>query len=286
MLFIFINVKNPSQSDKISYNSNMERFYNNFKKLFGVIKIHLEIFLKPENQERLIMPIHYNYLVQSAIYNSIDAELACFLHEKGYTAEKRTFKMFSFSLLHGRYSIDKVNKTIEFEGEIKLTVSSPMDDFCQSLVNVLLTRGSIQLGTQQLQILKILAHNQVVKNEKVTVRTLSPVVLYSTLMRPDGRKYTVYFQPGDPDYERLLNENLYKKYRAFFGIEPPEEKVNVKPLGIQRMRIINYKNTIIKGYTGKLLLTGPIPLLQLAVDGGLGSKNSQGFGCVGVYENK
>ncbi len=53
---------------------------------------------------------------------------------------------------------------------------------------------------------------------------------------------------------------------------------------MQRMKIINYKDTIIKGYTGKLRLSGPKELLQLAVDGGIGSKNSQGFGCVEVID--
>ncbi len=244
--------------------------------------IHLEISLKSIHKEILLLPIHYNYLVQSAIYNSIDSELAKFLHEKGYIADKRIFKMFSFSLLQGFYHMDKVKKMIEFEGEIKLTVSSPLDEFCQSLVNILLTRGVMRLGTQELEIVRVSARKLLVEKEEVKVKTLSPIVLYSTMLRPDGRKYTVYFQPGDPDYERLLSENLNKKYRALYGMELPTKEVRAKPLGLQRMRIINYKNTIIKGYAGKLLLTGPIPLLQMAVDGGLGGKNSQGFGCVEV----
>jgi len=50
--------------------------------------------------------------------------------------------------------------------------------------------------------------------------------------------------------------------------------------------LINYKNTIIKGYSGKMVVTGPIELLQMAVDAGLGSKNGQGFGCVELCENQ
>jgi CRISPR-associated endoribonuclease Cas6 len=248
----------------------------------GVITIHLYIYLRPSNKKTIELPIHYNYLVQSAIYNSIDANLADFLHQKGYTTEKRSFKMFSFSLLQGMYQLDKLKKAISFEGEIRLIVSSPLDELCQSLVNILLTRGSISLGKNDLEIVQVAARKFVVENNEITIRTLSPVVLYSTMFRPDGRKYTVYFQPGDPDYERLLSENLQKKFRAFYGTEPPVGAIQVKPLGLQRLRIINYKDTIIKGYTGKLLLSGPSSLLQLAVDGGLGSKNSQGFGCVEV----
>lgn len=90
----------------------------------------------------------------------------------------------------------------------------------------------------------------------------------------------MYFQPGEADYGRLFNENLHKKYRAFWGKDSPEGNVEVKPLGLQRMKLVTYKDTIIKAYVGTLELTGPQALLQLAMDGGIGSKNSQGFGCV------
>lgn len=245
--------------------------------------IHLEIYFKPL-RDQLVLPIHYNYLVQAAIYNSIDSELANFLHEKGYQDGSRSFKLFSFSLLQGAYQMDRVRKTIAFGGEIKLIVSSPLPDFCQSLVNSLLTKGSLRLGAQELEIEKVNVRQFQVKENQVNIRTISPAVLYSTLLRPDGRKYTVYFQPGESDYTRLFNENLRKKYRALFEREAPAGEIEVRPLGLQRMKIINYKNTMIKGYSGKLFLSGPRELLQLAIDGGIGSKNSQGFGCVEVVE--
>jgi len=245
--------------------------------------IHLGIYFKPL-REPGVLPIHYNYLVQAAIYNSIDSELANFLHEKGYVDGSRSFKLFSFSLLQGAYQMDRVRKTIAFEGEINLTVSSPLHDFCQSLVNILLTKGSVRLGAQELEIEKVNVRQFHVKENQVNIRTLSPAVLYSTLLRPDGRKYTAFFQPGEPDYTRLFNENLRKKYRALFEKEEPAGEIEVRPLGLQRMRIINYKDTVIKGYSGKLFLNGPRELLQLAIDGGIGSKNSQGFGCVEVVE--
>jgi len=208
--------------------------------------------------------------------------MASFLHEKGFLDGKRIYKMFAFSLLQGLFAIDKKCNSIKFTSEIKLTVSSPMDEFFQSLVNTLLSKRYIKLGEAELTVEKVYAQKFKVEKEEVSIRTLSPVVLYSTLLRPDGRKYTCYFQPSESDYDKLLNSNLQKKYRAFYGTEPPAGEVRAKALGRQRMSIINYKGTIIKGYSGKLLLTGPVPLLQLAVDGGLGGKNAQGFGCVEI----
>lgn len=233
-----------------------------------------------DTEGKLSLPIHYNHLVQGAIYHSVDSDLAKFLHDKGYVNGQRSFKMFSFSLLRGAYQLNKCQKTISFSGLVKLIITSPLDEFCQSLVNILLTRGNMRLGSKEMEVEKVFARKLLVEKEDIVARTISPVVLYSTLLRPEGRKYTVYFQPGDPDYNRLLNDNLRKKYQAFYGIEPPLGKVEARAIGLQKMSIIDYKGTVIKGYSGKLHLTGPVPLLQLAVDGGLGGKNSQGFGCL------
>ncbi|HHU75914.1 MAG TPA: CRISPR-associated endoribonuclease Cas6 [Firmicutes bacterium] len=241
--------------------------------------MHLQIYFRSQNGQ-LQLPIHYNHILQAALYNSISEELAAFLHNKGFVYEKRVFKMFSFSKLNGPYIFDKRNKRITFRDEISLTISSPLDEFYQSLANVLLSRGSMRLGYAEVQMEKVYAQKYHIQEDRIKVQALSPIVFYSTMIRPDGRKYTVYFQPGDPDYNDLLDKNLRKKFQSFYGKEPPDGKVSVVPLGNQRMHIVNYRNTIIKGYSGKLELSGPQPLLQLAVDAGLGGKNSQGFGCV------
>lgn len=236
------------------------------------------------DQDGLELPIHYNHMVQGAIYNSIDQQLATFLHDQGFAVGNRTFKLFSFSRLNGNYQIKKEKNTIVFTGEIKLIISSPIDDFCQSLVNSLLTRGFMLFGKTKIEVKRVYLKKLEVTGEKIVVRTLSPIVLYSTLFRPDGRKYTCYFQLGDPDYERLLLENLRKKYQAIYKKEAPLANIKVKKMGKQNMAVIKYKDFIIKGYTGKLELQGSPELLQIGLDGALGGKNSQGFGCVELEE--
>jgi len=144
----------------------------------------------------------------------------------------------------------------------------------------------MRLGRNEVVVEKVYAQKYKVDKAEIVVKTLSPIVLYSTLLRPDGRKYTCYFQPGEPDYDRLLNGNLQKKYQAYYGKEPPTGTVQANALGRQKMSIVKYKGIIIKGYSGRLHLTGPCSLLQLAVDGGLGGKNAQGFGCVEMVGGK
>jgi len=45
---------------------------------------------------------------------------------------------------------------------------------------------------------------------------------------------------------------------------------------------MQYKNTVIKAYSGLITVSGPIEFLQMMVDSGVGSKNSQGFGCIDI----
>jgi CRISPR-associated endoribonuclease Cas6 len=190
--------------------------------------------------------------------------------------------MFTFSRLIGNYTLDKKDGKIIFKGPILLTISSPFDEFCNSIASSLLLNKVINLGNSDVEIEQVTFEKDIVKDNKIKICSLSPIVLYSTLFRPDGRKYTCYFQPGENDYNKLLENNLKKKYMAFYKQEITDGEVKIACLNQPRLSIINYKNTIIKGYTGTFILSGPIPLLQIAVDSGLGSKNSQGFGCVKI----
>jgi CRISPR-associated endoribonuclease Cas6 len=242
--------------------------------------LHIIITLQPK--EKLELPISYNYYLQSMIYHAIDPELADFLHDQGFTVDNRVFKLFTFSRLFGEYEINKEKKTISFSGAIKLYISSPIEIFCQSIANGLLTKNLLNIGKDQVEVKQIMAKQYSVEDNKIVLRTLSPTTIYSTMLRPDGRKYTCFFQTGEPDFEQILSENLRKKYQACYGKEAPLGDIRVKILGQTKMELINYKGFAIKGYSGRLSLEGPNELLQMAVDAGIGSKNSQGLGCVEI----
>jgi CRISPR-associated protein, Cas6 family len=96
-----------------------------------------------------------------------------------------------------------------------------MSDFVQSLANGLLQQGEMRLGANAVVIESISAQSIKVEHTNVVVKTLSPVVVYSTMLRSDGRKYTVYFQPGDPDYDTLITANLQKKYESILWARSP-----------------------------------------------------------------
>jgi len=247
--------------------------------------MRLLIELSGPDNNHITIPVHYNYLVQSAIYAALDNTFADFLHNTGFEGGGRRFKLFAFSRLTGAYRFNAATGEITYTSPVKLIVSSPVDRFCESLVNGLLTRNSLRIGPATLRLQGVKVDRPLITDEvnahvqkQIRVKTLSPVVVYSTLLRPEGNKYTCYFQPGDGDFSRLVTENLYKKYQAVYGAAPPEEEIRIKPLRQPKLRIIKYKNFVIKGYSGILSMSGPASLLQVAVDAGLGAKNSMGFG--------
>lgn len=242
----------------------------------------MHICIQLNGPDDIVLPLHYNHIVQGFIYNMIDRELAEFLHGTGYGSQRK-FKMFCFSNIIGKPVIDKDNDNIIFKPPVKLEVSSPDERFCESFANTILKKEA-KLGKNVLEIESIEINRQDILDNKAVFRTLSPITAYSTLLRPDQRKYTCFFQPGEDDFNRIAEENLRKKYNAFTGLKPPDGKMVFKPLSQPRLHIINYKGFIIKGYTCKLSVEGPRELLQMAVDAGLGSKNSQGFGCVRLVE--
>ncbi len=238
------------------------------------------ITFNPIDSDNTVLPIQYNHMVQGMIYKLLDEELANFLHEEGFQNEKRIFKMFTFSRIKGSYTLDKDSGLIIFDGPIKLTISSHYDEFSNSIGNSFLRRQKVQLGNNYLEVKQLAVEKENVNSEEIKVRTLSPISTYSTLYRKDGKKFTYYFNPKEEEFSEIIENNLKNKYKAFYSEEPPEVGVEIKPLGATRLSVVSYKGFIIKGYTGKFAMKGAPDLLQLGVDTGLGSKNSQGFGCV------
>ena len=218
--------------------------------------------------------------MQSAIYAALPEDVASRIHDEGYSAGNRRFKMFSFSRILGKFLIDSAAGTIKFPEGARLVISSPDMEFFLSLVNNLLTKNRLRLADSLLNINEVRFDEQKVESDVLTVRTLSPVVVYSTLLKPEGSKYTCYYQPGESEFNKLISANLRKKYEAFYGEQPPEGEVQVKPLDRPRLHVMSYKGTVIKGYTCRLKLTGPRELLQIGLDAGIGGKGSQGYGCV------
>ncbi|MEM3162586.1 MAG: CRISPR-associated endoribonuclease Cas6 [Candidatus Bathyarchaeia archaeon] len=247
------------------------------------LSMRLQLTLRGSERGQVALPTNYNYLIQAAIYSNISRRLANFLHNEGFLFGKRRFKMFTFSRLRGHCNLDKKGKRFVYDGDLTLHISSPIEKFIEDLANVIMKRGFIVLGDQTLKVVELaFPAKPDLKKSWLEIRMLSPLTVYSTLLTPDGRKKTYYFTPYEMEFSELVNSNLKKKHFLLFG-KHIKSDIKIKPLGVKEV-ITLYKGTVVRGWMGRFLLTGPRSLITTGYEAGLGAKNSQGFGMFEVVK--
>jgi len=77
-------------------------------------ELKMHICIEMVGQKDIVLPIHYNHVIQGFIYSMIDRELSGFLHNKGY-GDGRKFKLFCFSNIIGKSRIDGESGSIVFK---------------------------------------------------------------------------------------------------------------------------------------------------------------------------
>ena len=245
--------------------------------------MRIKIELHP-TKSPLVLPIHYNALLQGFIYHHLAPSIAERVHEHGWKDGKRSIKMFAFSRLYGSFRQYKTH--LYFWGPLHLFVASPADFFLQSLAVQLVRAGTVRIGETVLEVASIEVIMPHPYHAPVFLKALSPITVYSTLEAPDGRKKTYYYAPQEPEFGRLVLENLRRKIRAWTGEDIPPDGATFRPVKVSNRNLVvaRYKGTVIKGWTGIYELDAPEPYFRMALDAGLGAKNSQGFGFVEVWE--
>ncbi len=248
----------------------------------------------------ILLPIQYNHLIQSFIYNNIDKKIAKFLHQKGFELNKRNFKLFSFSRLNGKLNIVQLNKEcyLRIKNYFNFILSSPYEEFITSFATNLTEKNKkLILGNNIVNIYSIDVLFEPNFSENMKIKMLSPVTIYSTLSDSKGNKKTYYYNPWEKEFENLIKQNLIKKLVVFNGHIKALDDINnlnlkndanifetknfyIKPYRVTKKdeKVIIYKDTIIKAWFGKYQISGDLDLIKISYYSGLGNKNSQGFG--------
>ena len=235
---------------------------------------------------KLKLPIHYNHILQGFIYKNIfDDNFREFLHEKGFEVDGKKFKLFTFSQLYGDYIFDRENKTITFLDRVELTVSSVLDDFNKEFLKSCLYNKELEIENQRVEVSEIIVNENKTKVNKAIIRTLSPITVYSTV-NVNGRKKTIYFFPEDSLFEKYIKDNLIRKASLIYSesFENPKFQIRVVEDKVSKS-ILYFKQFIVKGTSGIFEISGDERLINTALNCGLGSKNSQGFGCVKLVKS-
>lgn len=235
--------------------------------------------------EKLTVPINHQEWLHGLIYHSIrDDGYRDFLHNTGYQQGKRQFRMFTFSRLNGSYRLDKNSHTLEFTPpHVSFIFSASDKKLVQELVSSLLIREDLRLGANQVKVGSVeQIHTNV--SEKMVVRFLTPITMYSTFLLHNKKK-TYFYSPWEEEFNPLIQANALKKYEALHGdvLEGDSRRLCLTPLHRERIisKTTKFKSTLIKGWMGDFILEGNLDLIQLTYDVGLGAKNSNGHG---LYE--
>ncbi len=249
--------------------------------------MRIVIWIEPK-EGKLILPIHYNHLVQSMIYASLEVALAHWLHEKGFPYRKRKFKLFTFSrILACKTKFLRKEQKILFYSPIYLKIASVETKLLESLAAHLVREPLIRLGNAECVLKSIEVEMPVKYQRPILVRALSPITIHSTLKTPQGKKKTYFYQPFEEEFSEQIIANLRRKAAAYLGNEPPPLNGGyIKPVKVSKQNeaIVNFKGFWIKGWTGVYELNLPKFYFNLAYDAGLGARNSQGFGMVEVVK--
>lgn len=229
-----------------------------------------------------VLPVHYNHIVQAFVYAHLDEPLAESLHDQGAVEGNRRLKLFTFSRLQGRSVV--LNGQITFPEGFSLVVASPEVEFLESLARHVICAVELRLGQNALRVTAVEVDPDPPYRNPALMRALSPITVYSTLSRADGKRKTYYYSPFETEFSELLLSNLQRKHRVLYGSEVPLDGAYIRPSSVKSRNehIALYKGTVIKAWSGIYEVSLPEPLFQLTLDAGLGSKNAQGFGCMDV----
>lgn len=249
--------------------------------------MRFELVLKIKEKEGRVLPCNYMYELSSWLYKTLsngDAQFTDWLHDRGYSREKKSFKLFTFSNLYiPRFEINGDRIHI-LSDSVRLIVSFYPIEAIEIFVVGLFKDRCLTLGDQNTRV-----SFEVAAIEKLHEPVFMPVMRFKTLspIFIEEQFTKKYLSPDEPGFAGLLHWNLLEKYRVFYGKEPDSSwsGTTLRLLSAPKSKTIAIKSgtpqeTKLKGYMCQFELTGEPELLRLGYAGGFGRLNSQGFGCV------
>ncbi len=253
--------------------------------------MRIKLVYESIDEKNIILPCHYNYILQRLIYETFSPRIAKWLHDEGFILGKRKFKLFTFSriLEKGKLIVkDKDLKYLNFGRKITFYFSSPIDDIVGNLGERAFREREFFLFKNKVYIsqIEILLPPKI--EEKVYIKMLSPLTIYSTFVK-NGSRVVHFYRPYEKEFSKLIEENAKKKAKIFHKDSYKEGSLSIKPYKFsldENRKLVIFKNTPIEGWTGVYELTGDSTLIIITYEAGLGNKNSEGFGMWEIWRRK
>ncbi|MEM4134655.1 MAG: CRISPR-associated endoribonuclease Cas6 [Candidatus Micrarchaeia archaeon] len=244
-----------------------------------------KIILQAKNKS-LCFDLNYQHALQSFVYNNLNIDLSQKIHSQN---DKRNYKYFTFSKLYSDEGYKIKDKKISFLGNtVYFYFSSVNAELFQNFLNNLLLEDYLYLQDNELLCRSVeIINEQIPQNcSKVIIKTLSPVIVRSTLYDVNGKRKSYFYNPCEQEWSKKIYENLARKYQKWFGVSLHNNKFQIKALKRTKQVLTRYKDTILIGYEGKFLLESDLSkeTIKFMLDIGIGEKNSMGFGFITIAE--
>ena len=242
----------------------------------------MQLLIELQKIDQFILPVNYNYLLQSMIYNLLKnkEDLSAQLHEIGHQFEDKHFKLFTFSLLQGQYKIQ--GKRIEFLDKMRLEIRTIDQSVLLTIAESLSELDKLKIGRNLVKILNVKIEQKKLTETSYKIRMISPLVVRST---DAETKKTLYYNPFDTEFHSRIIENFARKYQAYYH-KVPTGRFDIEPINfsLKNKFVTKYKDYLITGWKGEFEIRGDAGVLDFLYQVGLGEKNSMGFGMFVIEE--
>ncbi|MCS7158647.1 MAG: CRISPR-associated endoribonuclease Cas6 [Blastocatellia bacterium] len=233
--------------------------------------------------DQVLLPWDYLDWLRGLFYQAMawgQPKLARTVHEEGFSGGGKRYKLATFSLLYPE-CYEPTPQGMRARGLLRWWISSPLESLIEALALGLLTRPEVRFGKNTLYVGQIGVVLPPMFRETMTLVTLSPIFVSTGERDATGRFRKRFLSPEEPDFARVLNDNLRRKAQALLG-EVPDGELHFEWLGQPRSKLMKVNNTDVRGWMMTFRVSGPIELIQLGYDAGFGERNAQGFGMVAV----
>ncbi|HXG91646.1 MAG TPA: CRISPR-associated endoribonuclease Cas6 [Blastocatellia bacterium] len=233
------------------------------------------------------LPLSYNHAVAGLIYRTIgnaSEEYAAALHDEGFEADRRRFKLFTFSRLFARRNRVVGDRMILESPEVSLQVSSPVGDFIEHFVSGLFQSERFNIAGSDFTLAEAETIAPPEFSERMSFRALAPI----TESVRDEQNRVRYLNLED-DWSAIIKRNLARKYQALYGRAPVCDRLHWEwDLGyIAEARKRNRRPSVlievsdgikVRGWLAPFTVHGSKELIEIGYEAGFGKSNAMGFG--------
>jgi CRISPR-associated endoribonuclease Cas6 len=251
--------------------------------------MRLKLTLK--TQRGAAIALNNRYELQAVIYSIIekaDNEFSEWLHSKGYDADGRNFKLFTFGWLDA-YPYEQGNGfQISKEGRVTWELSFCVDKIIESFVAGLFQDTHFKLKAGFLEEVLFRVENVEILQppnftETMRYSTITPILISK---KEESDKQEQYLSPLDEGYAELFIHNLRGKVKAAqgdafvdsdnvtFRLLSPPDKVRKKPVDVHKKT----GKTRYIPYLFDFELIAPSEWQKIGFLSGFGRISSQGLG--------